>query len=90
MRLGQLYRHLGELPASGVNELMPVCIPVNEMTGLSEVDRVTEADGVYSEDASPIYAGFLQRRGAVVVVTSGPGRQATVGRSEGDAQATAA
>ncbi|HGY1772646.1 TPA: hypothetical protein ACNVNE_001529 [Klebsiella aerogenes] len=71
MRLGQLHRYLGELLALGVDEHMPVCIPVSDMPGVSEVDRVTEADGGYSEDASPGYAGFLKREGRVMVLTSG-------------------
>lgn len=71
MRLGQLHRYLGELLRNGADEHVLVCIPGNEAALPCEVDRVMLATGLCCEDASPGYAGFLQREGQVLVLTSG-------------------
>ncbi|EMW2203311.1 MULTISPECIES: hypothetical protein [Citrobacter] len=73
MRLGQLYRYLGELLDNGADEHLLVCIPGDGTLQPGEVDRLMLATGAVSEDASPAYAGFLQRDAQVVVLTSGPG-----------------
>lgn len=71
MRLGQLHRYLGELLAHGTDEHLLVCIPGEDVSRACEVDRLMLATGPVSEDASPGYAGFLQRDGQVLVLMSG-------------------
>lgn len=73
MRLGQLYRYLGELLEHGTDEHLLVCIPGEDVARACEVDRLMLATGPVNEDASPAYTGFLQRDAQVVVLTSGPG-----------------
>lgn len=73
MRLGQLHQYLGELLEKGVDKHMLVCIPRDGTSLLGEVDRLMLATGSVSEDASPAYAGFLQRDAQVAVLISGPG-----------------
>lgn len=72
MRLGQLHRYLGELLALGADEHLLVCIPAENIARVCEVDRLMLASGPVNEDASPAYAGFLQRDAQALVLMSGP------------------
>lgn len=72
MRLGQLHRYLGELLEHGADEHLLVCIPGGKPARACEVDRLMLASGPVDEDASPAYAGFLQREAQVLVLMSGP------------------
>lgn len=71
MRLGQLHNWLGNLIESGTDEDLPVCLSVVGGGLPSEVDRAVMAEGDFSADVSPYYAGFMQREGTVLVLVSG-------------------
>ncbi|MCT4737235.1 hypothetical protein [Raoultella ornithinolytica] len=71
MRLGQLHQWLGSLLEAGTDQDLPVCILGRGECLPGETDRAVIASGTYREDASPGYAGFMQKEGLVMVLLSG-------------------